>query len=77
MSQALFSVVILGVVLSELVGPKLTTETLRAAGEISSLVEKALADGDDESARAEAVRHSPDLPDSGEGGDEGTRTSAS
>ena len=42
-SQGLFSVVVLGVVLSELVGPMLTTGTLRRAGEVSSLVEKALA----------------------------------
>lgn len=81
-SQALFSVVILGVVLSELVGPKLTTATLRTAGEISSLVEKALALGDDKSARAEAARYTPqmpdaEMPDNGEGGDEGTRTSGS
>ena len=56
-SQGLFSVVVLGVVLSELVGPMLTTQTLRRAGEISSLVENALALGDDDSARAEAERH--------------------
>ena len=62
-SQALFTVVVLGVALSELVGPKLTTETLRGAGEISTLVEKALALGDDESARAEAARHTPEMPD--------------
>ena len=35
-SQGLLSVVVLGVVLSELVGPTLTTGTLRRAGEISS-----------------------------------------
>jgi len=40
-SQGLFSIVILGVVLSEMVSPMLTTETLHRAGEISSLVEKA------------------------------------
>ena len=62
-SQALFTVVVLGVALSELVGAKLTTETLRGAGEISSLVEKALAIGDDRSARAEAARHTPEMPD--------------
>ncbi len=62
-SQALFTVVVLGVALSELVGAKLTTETLRGAGEISSLVEKALALGDDRSARAEAARHTPEMPD--------------
>ena len=49
-SQALFSVVVLGVVISELVGPVLTTATLRRAGEISSRVEEALAQGDDQQA---------------------------
>jgi hypothetical protein len=73
-SQALFSVVVLGVALSELVGPNLTIQTLRGAGEISSQVEKALAVGDDKSARAEAARHTPEMSD---GGDGGTRTSAS
>ena len=62
-SQGLFSVVVLGVVLSELVGPTLTTGTLRKAGEISSLVEKALATGDDEGARTEAARHSSEIPE--------------
>ena len=63
MSQGLLSVVVLGVVLSELVGPTLTTGTLRRAGEISPLVEKALALGDDQSARAEAARHRPEISD--------------
>jgi hypothetical protein len=62
-SQGLFSVVVLGVALSELVGPMLTTETLRKAGEISSLVESALVLGDHERARAEAERHTPEIPD--------------
>ncbi len=57
--EALFSVVVLGVVISELVGPVLTTNTLRRAGEISPRVEKALARGDDEAARGHAVRHTP------------------
>jgi len=61
-SQGLFSVVVLGVVLSELLGPMLTTGTLRRAGEISSLVEQALALGDEDSARAEAARHTPGSP---------------
>ena len=74
MSQVLFSVVVLGVALSELVGPVLTTDTLRRAGEISSLVEKALALGDDESARAEAARHTPKIPSDTK---DSTRTSAS
>ena len=62
-SQGLFSVVVLGVVLSELVGPTLTTRTLRRAGEISSLVERALELGDDEGARVEAERHTSEIPD--------------
>ena len=73
-SQGLFSVVVLGVVLSESVGPALTTRTLRAAGEISPLVEQALASGDDESARAEAAGHKPEIPDGedhGDGNDDG------
>jgi hypothetical protein len=57
--QALLSVVVLGVVISELVGPVFTTGTLRRAGEISSRVEEALAQGDDQQARAHAARHTP------------------
>ena len=76
-SQGLLSVVVLGVVLSELVGPTLTTGTLRKAGEISSLVEKALALGDDESARAEAARHTPEIAEDVDDEREGTRTSTS
>ena len=60
--EALFSVVVLGVVISELVGPVCTTSTLRRAGEISSRVEAALAEGDDQRARAHAVRHMPGGP---------------
>jgi hypothetical protein len=74
-SQALFSVVVLGVVFSELVGPRLTIDTLRRAGEISSGVERALALGDDEGARAEAVRHTPEMPDEEADVHRGTRTS--
>jgi hypothetical protein len=76
-SQGLLSVVVLGVVLSELVGPTLTTGTLRRAGEISSLVEKALALGDDESARAEAARHTPEIAEDVDDERGGTRTSTS
>ncbi len=76
-SQGLFSVVVLGVVLSELLGPKLTTDTLRRAGEISSQVEKALALGDDDRAKAEAARHTNEILDGGINVDEGTRTSDS
>ena len=76
-SQGLLSVVVLGVVLSELVGPTLTTGTLRKAGEISSLVEKALALGDDESARAEAAHHTPEIAEDVDDEREGTRTSTS
>ena len=76
-SQGLFSVVVLGVVVSELLGPMLTTETLRRAGEISSGVEKALALGDDDRARAAAARHTHEIPDGVDNLDEGTRTSDS
>jgi len=74
-SQGLFSVVVLGVVLSELVGPMLTTKTLRQAGEISSEVERALARGDDDRARAEAARHTSEIEDDAGNVDESTRTS--
>ena len=57
--RALFSVVVLGVALSELIGPVLTVGTLRRADEISSEVERALALGDDREGRAHAVRHTP------------------
>ena len=57
--QVLFSVVVLGVVISELVGPACTTLTLRRAGEISPRVEEALAQGDDQQARTHAARHTP------------------
>ena len=70
-SQSLFSVVVLGVVISELVGPALTTATLRRAGEISSRVEEALAQGDDQQARAHAARHTPGVAAEAEGGGEG------
>ena len=55
---------VLGVALSELIGPVLTADVLRRAGEISSEVEKALALGNDREARAHAVRHTPKLTES-------------
>lgn len=70
-SQALFSVVVLGVVISELVGPVFTTATLRRAGEISSRVEEALAQGDDQQARAHAARHTPGVAAEADSGEEG------
>lgn len=57
--QTLFSVVVLGLVLSKLVGPVFTTKTLRRAGEISSRVEEALSEGHDQLARTQAARHTP------------------
>lgn len=57
--DTLFSVVLIGVVISELAGPFLTTVTLRRAGEISPEVEQALAAGDAEEAHAHAIRHVP------------------
>jgi hypothetical protein len=58
-STALFTVVVIGVVLSELAGPFLTVRLLRRAGEISPQVEEALAAGDDRRAEVEAIRHHP------------------
>jgi hypothetical protein len=55
--ETLFGIVVLGVVVSELTGPFFTTAILRRAGEISPRVEKALADGDDQRAQEEAIRH--------------------
>jgi hypothetical protein len=53
---ALFTVVVMGVVLSELVGPVLTVTLLRRAGEIAPQVEEALAQGDHRRAEQEALR---------------------
>ena len=55
--ELFFGVVVLGVVLSELVGPFFTTHVLRRAGEISPRVERALEEGDEERAQEEALRH--------------------
>ncbi len=55
----------------KLVGPALTTATLRRAGEISPRVEEALAQGDDQQARAHAARHTPGVAAEAEGGGEG------
>jgi hypothetical protein len=57
--EMLFTVVVLGVVISDLAGPVLTTDVLRRAGEISPGVEQAIAQGDERSARSEAMRHGP------------------
>ena len=53
---ALFTVIVLGVVLSELAGPLLTVRVLRAAGEVSPSVEEAVARGDQEEALQQAAR---------------------
>lgn len=53
----LFTVIVLGVVVSELSGPFLTARVLRAAGEISPGAERALAEGDERRAEREAIRH--------------------
>lgn len=76
-SQGLFSVVVLGVVLSELVGPVLTTETLVHASEISSGMEGALAVGDDDRATAKAGHQTSEIPSGVDTPDKGTRTSDS
>ena len=52
----LFATIVLGVVLSELVGPFFTVRVLRRAGEISADVEAALAAGDSAAARKAAWR---------------------
>ena len=56
---ALFTLIVMGVLLSELVGPFLTINLLRRAGELSPDVEKALARGDTRSAERQAVRTAP------------------
>lgn len=64
----LFAVIVVGVVLSELTGPVFTAQVLRRAGEITQAVEKALEEGDDRKAEAEAMRrHRPasPVPDTG------------
>jgi sodium/hydrogen exchanger family protein len=58
--RVLFAVVVLGVVVSELVGPYFTTRVLRLAGEISPAVVRAIELGDNTSAAAAAIRHVPD-----------------
>lgn len=49
-SDTLFTTVVLGVVISELVGPFLTVAVLKSAGEVSPWVERALEEGDPEGA---------------------------
>lgn len=65
--EILFGIIVLGVVLSELMGPFFTTRVLRAAGEISPRVEEALARGDERTAQEEAARHVPESVEGGEG----------
>jgi hypothetical protein len=55
--SALFTIIVVGVVLSELTGPFLTVKLLRLAGELSPGVEDALAAGDRRKAEQEAIRH--------------------
>lgn len=55
--DVLFAIVVTGIALSELVGPFFAANVLRRAGEISPRVEEALSRGDEERARAEALRH--------------------
>lgn len=61
-SALLFDVIVLGVVVSELVGPSLTIGILREAGEIAPGVERAIGEGDEDRAREEAIRHQPPEP---------------
>lgn len=53
---ALFTIIVIGVMISELTGPLFTVQLLRRAGEISPQVEKALAEGDQRRAEREAIR---------------------
>lgn len=53
----LFTIIVIGVMLSELTGPWLTVQVLRTAGEISPGVEEALARGDQRRAEREALQH--------------------
>ena len=76
-SQGLFSVIVLGVVLSELMGPMFTRQTLVRAGEVSSLVENVLELEDDESVREQGAPHTPKNSDPVDDARDGTRTSAS
>lgn len=55
----LFTLIVVGVMMSELAGPFLTVQLLRRAGEIAPQVEAALASGDQRSAERAAVRHTP------------------
>jgi hypothetical protein len=61
-TETFFTIVVLGVVLSDLAGPILTTDVLRRAGEISPHVEAALAQGDQRGAATAAIRHTPSGP---------------
>ncbi len=56
-TTSLFTIIVIGVTLSELVGPFLTVRVLRRAGEISARAERALAEGDERRAEREAIRH--------------------
>jgi hypothetical protein len=54
---SLFSIIVIGVMISELVGPFLTVQLLRRAGELSPKVEAAVAKGDRQRATREALLH--------------------
>ncbi|MEJ2207007.1 MAG: cation:proton antiporter [Gemmatimonadota bacterium] len=58
----LFTVIVVGVMLSELAGPFMTVRLLRRAGEISPRVEEAIAAGDERRAEREALRHASRSP---------------
>lgn len=58
-AEIFFSIVVGGVVISELIGPFFVHQVLRRAGEISPRVEQALEEGDDRKAKEEAIRHAP------------------
>ncbi len=70
--ELFFGIVVVGVVISELVGPFFTFRVLRGAGEISPRVERALEEGDEERAQEEALRHvGPAEPGGGNAGGDG------
>lgn len=65
----LFTVIVIGVMLSELTGPLLIVQVLRRAGDISPQAEQALAEGDERRAEREAIRHTtPSAEGHGENG---------
>jgi hypothetical protein len=59
-AELLFAVIVLGVILSELVGPVMIVRLLTAMGEIRPRVVEAISEGDEDRAEAEAMKSSPE-----------------